>query len=93
MEQVSYTKQLLMQLNQQRSAGLLCDVVIVVENALFRAHKNVLAACSSYFRCLVLQDNLIALNTEMVKPSVFKQVSNPTKHAWDSGDFCLSKGV
>ncbi|TKS84878.1 Hypermethylated in cancer 2 protein [Collichthys lucidus] len=74
MEQLSYTGQLLMKLNQQRSKGHLCDVIIMVENVLFRAHKNVLAACSSYFKCLVLRDNLITLNTKMVKPSVFKEV-------------------
>ncbi|KAM4634053.1 hypermethylated in cancer 2 protein [Polymixia lowei] len=74
MEQLNYAKQLLMQLNQQRSKGYLCDVVIVVENALFRAHKNILAASSSYFKSLVLHDNLINLDTEMVNPLVFRQV-------------------
>lgn len=74
MEQPNYAKQLLLQLNQQRSKGYLCDVIIVVENALFRAHKTVLAASSSYFKSLVLHDNLINLDTEMVSPSVFKQV-------------------
>ncbi|KAG8010495.1 Hypermethylated in cancer 2 protein [Nibea albiflora] len=74
MEQLSYTGQLLMKLNQQRSTGHLCDVIIMVENVLFRAHKNVLAACSGYFKYLVLRDNLITLNTKMVKPSVFKEV-------------------
>ena len=95
MEQLSYTKQLLMQLNLQRSEGHLCDVVIMVENVLFRAHKNVLAACSGYFKCLVLRDNLITLNTQVVKPSVFQQVRNPTTTTThdDSGDFCSSTGV
>ncbi|XP_076019754.1 hypermethylated in cancer 2 protein-like [Genypterus blacodes] len=74
MEPPNYAKQLLMQLNQQRSKGYMCDVIIVVENALFRAHKNILAARSSYFKSLVLHDNLINLDTEMVKPSVFRQV-------------------
>ncbi|XP_074547078.1 hypermethylated in cancer 2 protein [Halichoeres trimaculatus] len=72
--ETNYTQQLLQQLNQQRAKGYLCDVIIVVENSLFRAHKNVLAACSSYFKYLVLHENLITLNTEMVKPSVFNQV-------------------
>uniref|UniRef100_A0A8C4EMX3 Hypermethylated in cancer 2 n=1 Tax=Dicentrarchus labrax TaxID=13489 RepID=A0A8C4EMX3_DICLA len=74
MERPSYTEQLLLQLNQQRSKGHWCDVIIVVENVLFRAHKNVLAACSSYFKCLVLHDNLITLNAAVVNPLVFKQV-------------------
>uniref|UniRef100_A0A4W5MTW1 BTB domain-containing protein n=1 Tax=Hucho hucho TaxID=62062 RepID=A0A4W5MTW1_9TELE len=74
MEQQNHFKQLLLQLNQQRAKGYLCDVIIVVENALFRAHKNVLAASSVYFKSLVPHDNLINLDTEMVSPSVFRQV-------------------
>ncbi|KAI1893823.1 hypothetical protein AGOR_G00127640 [Albula goreensis] len=37
-------------LNEQRTQGLFCDVTIVVEDVKFRAHKNVLAASSGYFR-------------------------------------------
>ncbi|XP_077456770.1 hypermethylated in cancer 2 protein [Stigmatopora argus] len=74
MELPNHAKQLLLQLNQQRAKGFLCDVIIVVENALFRAHKNILAASSIYFKSLVLHDNLINLDTEMVNPSVFRQV-------------------
>ncbi|KAG9334017.1 hypothetical protein JZ751_009249 [Albula glossodonta] len=74
MELPNHAKQLLLQLNQQRAKGFLCDVIIVVENALFRAHKNILAASSIYFKSLVLHDNLINLDTEMVSPSVFRQV-------------------
>ncbi|KAM4589269.1 zinc finger and BTB domain-containing protein 38 isoform 1-T2 [Fundulus diaphanus] len=40
----------LSKLNEQRSLGLFCDVTIVVEDVKFRAHKNILAACSGYFR-------------------------------------------
>ncbi|XP_041851503.1 zinc finger and BTB domain-containing protein 38 [Melanotaenia boesemani] len=40
----------LSKLNEQRSQGLFCDVTIVVEDVKFRAHKNILAACSRYFR-------------------------------------------
>ncbi|XP_023688054.1 hypermethylated in cancer 2 protein [Paramormyrops kingsleyae] len=74
MELPNHAKQLLLQLNQQRAKGFLCDVIIVVENALFRAHKNILAASSIYFKSLVLHDNLINLDTEMVNPSVFRQI-------------------
>ncbi|XP_074148401.1 hypermethylated in cancer 2 protein [Sminthopsis crassicaudata] len=74
MELPNHSKQLLLQLNQQRAKGFLCDVIIVVENALFRAHKNVLAASSMYFKSLVLHDNLIHLDTDMVSPTVFRQV-------------------
>ncbi|XP_036385629.1 hypermethylated in cancer 2 protein [Megalops cyprinoides] len=74
MELPNHAKQLLLQLNQQRAKGFLCDVIIVVENALFRAHKNILAASSIYFKSLMLHDNLINLDTDMVNPSVFRQV-------------------
>ncbi|XP_062870554.1 hypermethylated in cancer 2 protein [Trichomycterus rosablanca] len=74
MELPNHAKQLLLQLNQQRAKGYLCDVIIVVENALFRAHKNILAASSMYFKSLILHDNLINLDTDMVNPSIFRQV-------------------
>lgn len=72
MELSNYASQLLLQLNQQRSKGFLCDVVIMVDNTLFRAHKSVLAAASSYFKSLVLHDNLIHLDAELVEPAVFQ---------------------
>ncbi|XP_062856085.1 hypermethylated in cancer 1 like [Trichomycterus rosablanca] len=74
MELSNYASQLLLQLNQQRSKGFLCDVVIMVDNTLFRAHKCVLAATSSYFKSLVLHDNLIHLDAELVDPDVFQKV-------------------
>ncbi|XP_056596524.1 hypermethylated in cancer 1 like [Triplophysa dalaica] len=74
MELPNYASQLLLQLNQQRSKGFLCDVIIMVENTLFRAHKSVLAATSHYFKSLVLHDNLIHLDPDMVDPVVFQQI-------------------
>ncbi|XP_043571296.1 hypermethylated in cancer 2 protein isoform X2 [Chiloscyllium plagiosum] len=74
MELPNHAKQLLLQLNQQRSKGFFCDVIIVVENALFRAHKNILAASSMYFKSLVLHDNLINLDTDMVNATIFRQI-------------------
>lgn len=44
----------LSKLNEQRSQGLFCDVTIVVEDVKFRAHKNILAACSGYFRSALM---------------------------------------
>ncbi|CDQ67673.1 unnamed protein product [Oncorhynchus mykiss] len=46
----SHPQALLSRLNEQRSQGLFCDVTIVVEDVKFRAHRNILAACSGYFR-------------------------------------------
>ncbi|XP_042342556.1 zinc finger and BTB domain-containing protein 38 [Plectropomus leopardus] len=46
----AHPQTVLSKLNEQRSQGLFCDVTIVVEDVKFRAHKNILAACSGYFR-------------------------------------------
>ncbi|XP_004715191.1 zinc finger and BTB domain-containing protein 49 [Echinops telfairi] len=43
---------LLQQLQEQRVQGLLCDCMLVVRGVCFKAHKNVLAAFSQYFRSL-----------------------------------------
>ncbi|XP_030873857.1 zinc finger and BTB domain-containing protein 49 isoform X1 [Leptonychotes weddellii] len=43
---------LLQQLHEQRIQGLLCDCMLVVKGVCFKAHKNVLAAFSQYFRSL-----------------------------------------
>ncbi|CDQ77474.1 unnamed protein product [Oncorhynchus mykiss] len=39
-------------LNEQRRSGLLCDVVLVVQDHEYRTHRSVLAACSQYFKKL-----------------------------------------
>ncbi|XP_058488185.1 zinc finger and BTB domain-containing protein 49 [Solea solea] len=48
----SHSSYLLQQLQEQRIQGLLCDCMLVVKGVCFKAHKNVLAAFSSYFRTL-----------------------------------------
>uniref|UniRef100_A0A4W5P3A4 Zinc finger and BTB domain containing 49 n=1 Tax=Hucho hucho TaxID=62062 RepID=A0A4W5P3A4_9TELE len=48
----SHSAYLLQQLQEQRIQGLLCDCMLVVKGVCFKAHKNVLAAFSSYFRSL-----------------------------------------
>uniref|UniRef100_A0A8B9PPC1 BTB domain and CNC homolog 1 n=1 Tax=Apteryx owenii TaxID=8824 RepID=A0A8B9PPC1_APTOW len=44
-----HSANVLLSLNDQRKQDILCDVTILVEDQRFRAHKAVLAACSSYF--------------------------------------------
>ncbi|KAK7160770.1 hypothetical protein R3I93_008440 [Phoxinus phoxinus] len=46
----SHPQTVLSHLSEQRSQGLFCDVIIVVEDVKFRAHRNILAATSGYFR-------------------------------------------
>ena len=50
----SHSSYLLQQLQEQRIQGLLCDCMLVVKGVCFKAHKNVLAAFSSYFRCVYM---------------------------------------
>uniref|UniRef100_A0A3B4AAM2 Hypermethylated in cancer 1 protein n=1 Tax=Periophthalmus magnuspinnatus TaxID=409849 RepID=A0A3B4AAM2_9GOBI len=63
MEVPSHARDLLLQLNSQRTKGFLCDVIIVVQNALFH-----------YLKSLVVHDNLINLDHEMVSPGVFRVI-------------------
>lgn len=55
MEITSHYRQLLRELNEQRQHGILCDVCIIVEGKIFKAHKNVLLGSSRYFKTLYCQ--------------------------------------
>lgn len=55
MEIASHYRQLLRELDQQRQHGVLCDVCVVVEGKVFKAHKNVLLGSSRYFKTLYCQ--------------------------------------
>nr|XP_005999959.1 PREDICTED: zinc finger and BTB domain-containing protein 5 isoform X2 [Latimeria chalumnae] len=65
------------QLNYQRLHGQLCDCVIVVGNRHFKAHRSVLAACSTHFRALFTVAegdqtmNMIQLDSEVVTAEAF----------------------
>lgn len=55
MEIVSHYRQLLRELNEQRQHGILCDVCVIVDGKIFKAHKNVLLGSSRYFKTLYCQ--------------------------------------
>ncbi|XP_004681579.1 PREDICTED: zinc finger and BTB domain-containing protein 49 [Condylura cristata] len=48
----AHSRHLLQQLQEQRIQGLLCDCMLVVSGVCFKAHRNVLAAFSQFFRSL-----------------------------------------
>ncbi|KFQ64795.1 Zinc finger and BTB domain-containing protein 5 [Phaethon lepturus] len=72
-----YFEQVFQQLNYQRLHGQLCDCVIVVGNRHFKAHRSVLAACSTHFRALFTVAegdqtmNTIQLDSEVVTAEAF----------------------
>lgn len=63
----SHGRQLLQRLHQQREMDFLCDITIVVKDAEFRAHRNILAAFSDYF-CVQAEkgEELTTLDPEKV---------------------------
>ncbi|NXF26646.1 ZBTB5 protein, partial [Rhodinocichla rosea] len=70
-------EQVFQQLNYQRLHGQLCDCVIVVGSRHFKAHRSVLAACSTHFRALFTvaegdqSMNMIQLDSEVVTAEAF----------------------
>ncbi|XP_042194411.1 zinc finger and BTB domain-containing protein 8A [Callorhinchus milii] len=56
MEISSHQTRLLEHLDRQRKQEMFCDCRIVVEDRVFKAHRNVLFASSGYFRMLLLHN-------------------------------------
>ncbi|XP_064195643.1 zinc finger and BTB domain-containing protein 1-like isoform X1 [Anguilla rostrata] len=62
MTRPNHSEHVLQQLNNQREWGFLCDCSVAVGDVDFRAHKAVLAACSSYFRMMFIKDQRARLD-------------------------------
>uniref|UniRef100_A0A8C6ASW9 Zinc finger and BTB domain containing 21 n=1 Tax=Monodon monoceros TaxID=40151 RepID=A0A8C6ASW9_MONMO len=70
---------LLSALNEERLKGQLCDVLLIVGDQKFRAHKNVLAASSEYFQSLFTsQENgsQTVFQLDFCEPDAFDNVLN-----------------
>ncbi|XP_040842585.1 zinc finger and BTB domain-containing protein 21 isoform X1 [Ochotona curzoniae] len=70
---------LLSALNEERLKGQLCDVLLIVGDQKFRAHKNVLAASSEYFQSLFTDKEHEAQSVfqlDFCEPDAFDNVLN-----------------
>ncbi len=66
-------------LNEQRLRGQMCDVVLVVGDQRYQAHKSVLAASSEYFQSLFTRmdaESLKVVNLDFCEPDAFEIVLN-----------------
>ncbi|XP_077361768.1 zinc finger and BTB domain-containing protein 21 [Festucalex cinctus] len=66
-------------LNEQRLQGHMCDVVLVVADQRYQAHKSVLAASSEYFQSLFTRMDDVSLkvvNLDFCEPDAFEIVLN-----------------
>ncbi|XP_072349342.1 zinc finger and BTB domain-containing protein 38 [Scyliorhinus torazame] len=75
-----HSKVLLHELNEQRIRGVFCDVTIVVQDSKFKAHKNILAAFSRYFKELLAGQSNWArdpvLELREMRAEVFAKILN-----------------
>ncbi|XP_053100738.1 zinc finger and BTB domain-containing protein 46 isoform X3 [Hemicordylus capensis] len=79
MEIASHYRHLLQELNEQRQHGILCDVCIIVEGKIFKAHKNILLGSSRYFKTLYCQvqktsDQATVTHLDIVTAQGFKAI-------------------
>ncbi|XP_045857975.1 zinc finger and BTB domain-containing protein 21 isoform X3 [Meles meles] len=70
---------LLSALNEERLKGQLCDVLLIVGDQKFRAHRNVLAASSEYFQTLFTNkenESQTVFQLDFCEPDAFDNVLN-----------------
>ncbi|XP_069655863.1 zinc finger and BTB domain-containing protein 4 [Haliaeetus albicilla] len=76
-----HCRSLLVELNEQRLRGQFCDVTIIAEDTKFRAHKNVLAASSPFFKQALAEEPTCPTPAQVlelpgVQAGVFSDVLN-----------------
>ncbi|XP_059814219.1 zinc finger and BTB domain-containing protein 39-like [Hypanus sabinus] len=70
---------LLKELNKFRLSEIMCDVIIVVGNRMFSAHKSVLACAANYFQNLFLNSEVNSVRTyvvDFITPANFEKILN-----------------
>ncbi|MGH0180975.1 UNVERIFIED_CONTAM: hypothetical protein FKN15_005550 [Acipenser sinensis] len=78
-KQKSLSDPALISLNEQRLKGKLCDVLLIVGDHKFRAHKSVLAGSSEYFHSLFARGDGEArsvVQLDFCEPDAFEDVLN-----------------
>ncbi|NWR81500.1 ZBT7C protein, partial [Centropus unirufus] len=74
----NHSSEVLCGLNEQQHDGLLCDVILIVQNQEYWAHWSVLAACSKYFKKLfttgTLTDQPCVYEIDFVKPEALSAI-------------------
>ncbi|XP_061446723.1 zinc finger and BTB domain-containing protein 4 [Rhineura floridana] len=78
---VSHSSSLLVQLNEQRLRGQFCDITIIAEDTKFKAHKNVLAASSPYFKEVLSEESVCLQPSQIlelpdIQAEVFSDILN-----------------
>nr|XP_056714878.1 zinc finger and BTB domain-containing protein 11 [Euleptes europaea] len=70
-----HSQSVLNQLNQQRLSSQFCDVTLLIEGEVYKAHKSVLAANSEYFRELFIEKGALSSHEAVVDLSGFCKAS------------------
>ncbi|XP_070623440.1 zinc finger and BTB domain-containing protein 4 [Erythrolamprus reginae] len=77
----SHSSSLLIQLNEQRLSGQFCDITIIAEDTKFKAHKNILAASSPYFKEVLSEESVCHQPSQIlelpdIQAKVFSDILN-----------------
>ncbi|XP_062982939.1 zinc finger and BTB domain-containing protein 11 isoform X2 [Elgaria multicarinata webbii] len=70
-----HCQSVLNQLNQQRLSNQFCDVTLLIEGEVYKAHKSILAANSDYFRELFIEKGAVSSHEAVVDLSGFRKAS------------------